>query len=136
MAERRIYYGGQAVIEGVMIRGPKTMAVACRNPEGVIVTRRELLGGVYTGPVRRIPLLRGVIVMWETLALGLRALLFSSDVALGRENDERQSRLVWGMAVALGLVAIIFFAGPLLLADWLDDLLGSDLLVILAEGLI
>jgi len=137
MAERRIYYGGQAVIEGVMIRGPQSMAVACRNPEGVIVTRSELLGGVYAGPVRRIPLLRGVIVMWETLALGLRALVFSSNVALGREEDASQSKPVWSMAiVSLALVAVIFFAGPLLLANWLEDLFNSQLLVILVEGLI
>src|SRR3989475_10657840 len=76
MAERRIYYGGQAVIEGVMIRGPSSMAIACRKPNGQIIVSGQTLGGAYTGPLRRLPLVRGVIVMWETLALGIRGLVF------------------------------------------------------------
>jgi hypothetical protein len=137
MADKRIYYGGQAVIEGVMIRGPSSMAVACRKPDGNIIVRNQRLGGVYTGPVRRIPLVRGVIVMWETLALGIRALIFSSNVAMGQEDTEINSRALWITAGAsLTLVAVIFFAGPLLLADWLEGLLGSHLLVIIVEGAI
>jgi uncharacterized protein YqhQ len=137
MADKRIYYGGQAVIEGVMIRGPSSMAVACRNPDGKIIVRNQPLGGVYTGPVRRIPLVRGIIVMWETLALGIRALIFSSNVAIGQEENEINSRALWITAGAsLTLVAAIFFAGPLLLADWLEGLLGSHTLVIIVEGII
>jgi len=137
MADRRIYYGGQAVIEGVMIRGPSSMAIACRKPDGDIVVRDQPLGGVYTGPIRRIPLIRGVIVMWETLALGIRALIYSSNVAMGQEENEINSRALWVTAFAsLALVAVIFFAGPLLLADWLEGLVDSHLVVILIEGLI
>jgi uncharacterized protein YqhQ len=136
MAER-LYYGGQAVIEGVMIRGPSSMAIACRKPDGDIIVRDQPLGGVYTGPVRRIPLVRGMIVMWETLALGVRALIFSSNVAMGMEENEINSRALWMTAFAsLALVAAIFFAGPLLLADWLEGLLGSHTLVIIVEGAI
>jgi len=137
MAEKRIYYGGQAVLEGVMIRGPRTMAVACRRPDGDIVVHREDLRGVYTGAVRRIPLLRGAIVMWETLALGIRALIFSSNVALGEEEKGAESGPIWGtMFVSLGLVVGIFFVGPLLLTNWLESQLGSHLLVIVLEGLV
>ncbi len=137
MSERRIYYGGQAVIEGVMIRGPRSMAIACRKPDGEIVVHGQPLGGVYAGPVRRIPLLRGVIVMWETLALGIRALIFSSNVAIGEEEKGLNSGPIWGTAVvSLALVAAVFFAGPLLIADWLEDVLGSHLLVIVVEGMI
>ncbi len=137
MAERRIYYGGQAVIEGVMIRGPRSMAIACRKPDGDIIVRREALGGVYAGPIRRFPLLRGAIVMWETLALGLRALVFSSGVQMGDEKEQVQSGPVWAAAmVSLVAVAAIFFAGPLLLANLLDSLLDSHLLVIVIEGFI
>lgn len=119
-----------------MIRGPKSFAVACRSPEGEIVTKREELGGAYSGPVRLIPFIRGVIVLWETMALGIRALNFSSNVALG-EEDEISSSTMWLMAVfSLSIVAVIFFAGPLFLADWLQGVLDSHLLVILVEGLI
>ncbi|MCH8815135.1 MAG: DUF1385 domain-containing protein [Chloroflexi bacterium] len=136
MAENRVYYGGQAVIEGVMIRGPKSFAVACRNPDGDIVTKHEELGGAYSSPVRRIPFVRGVIILWETLALGIRALNFSSNVALG-EEEEISSSTMWLMAIfSLSIVAVIFFAGPLFLANWLEGVIESHLLVILVEGLI
>ncbi|MCZ2110746.1 MAG: DUF1385 domain-containing protein, partial [Dehalococcoidia bacterium] len=65
-----VYYGGQAVIEGVMIRGPEHMAVAVRHPRGHIVSHSEQLGGLYTGRARRLPLIRGAVVLWETMALG------------------------------------------------------------------
>ena len=137
MADRRIYYGGQAVIEGVMIRGPSSMAIACRKPDGDIIVRDQLLSGVYTGPLRRLPLVRGIIVMWETLALGIRALVFSSNVAIGQEENEINSRALWVTAGAsLTLVAAIFFAGPLLLADWLESFVHSHTLVIIIEGVI
>jgi uncharacterized protein YqhQ len=137
MGENRVYYGGQAVIEGVMIRGPKTFAVACRSPNGEIVTRREDLSGAYAGLPRRIPFIRGTIVLWETLALGIRALNFSSNVALGEEEEEISGTVMWTMAIfSMSVVAVIFFAGPLFLADWLEGVLGNDLLVIVVEGLI
>jgi uncharacterized protein YqhQ len=137
MSERRIYYGGQAVIEGVMIRGPRSIAIACRKPDGEIIVKAEKLGGVYAGAVRRIPLIRGVIVLWETLALGMRALIWSSNVQLGEDDPDAGSGPMWGAAlVSMVLVAAIFFAGPLLLADLLHDLLGSSLAVILVEGVI
>jgi uncharacterized protein YqhQ len=137
MSAKRIYYGGQAVIEGVMIRGPKSFAVACRTPEGEIAVRREELGGAYTGTVRRIPFIRGVIVLWETLALGIRALSFSSAVALGEEHDQDAGPAMWLVAAfSLTIAGVIFFAGPFLLADWLEDQLGSHLLVVTIEGVI
>jgi uncharacterized protein YqhQ len=137
MTKRRIYFGGQAVIEGVMIRGPSTIAIACRKPDGQILVREQPLGGVYTGPLRRLPLIRGIIVMWETLAFGIRGLVFSSNVAMGQEDNEINSRALWATAFAsLALIAVIFFAGPLLLADWLESLVHSHLLVILIEGAI
>jgi len=137
MADKQVYYGGQAVIEGVMIRGPSSMAIACRKPDGDIIVRDQPLGGVYTGPLRRIPLVRGIIVMWETLALGIRALVFSSNVAMGQEDNDINSRALWVTAFAsMALVAVIFFAGPLLLADWLESVVHSHLLVIVIEGAI
>jgi len=137
MAGKRIYYGGQAVMEGVMIRGPRSMAIACRRPDGGIAVRTESLGGVYSGPARHIPLIRGVIVLWETLALGIRALMWSSAVALGEEEQEQHNGPLWGIALgSLVVVGGIFFAGPLLLADLLDSFLHDNTLVLLTEGAI
>jgi uncharacterized protein YqhQ len=137
MSEQTQHYGGQAVIEGVMIRGPHSVAVACRRPDGDIAVRREALGGAYIGLLRRIPFLRGVIVLWETLALGMRSLLFSSNVALGEEEKEISPAAVIGMGLmALALVAVLFFAGPVLLTGWLDDRIGSSAVVVIIEGLV
>src|SRR3989442_14560373 len=120
-----------------MIRGRSSMAIACRKANGKIIVRGQTLGGAYTGPLRRLPLVRGVIVMWETLALGIRGLVFSSNVAMGQEDNEINSRALWATAFAsLALIAVIFFAGPLLLADWLESLVHSHWLVILIEGAI
>jgi len=131
MVNKRVYYGGQAVIEGVMIRGPKTMAIACRRPDGVITSRRENLSSIYTGLFRHIPFIRGAIVLWETLALGMRALIWSTNVQLGEEETEGGP--IWGFAIgSLVVVGGIFFVGPLLLAD----LFGSSFLVLLIEGAI
>src|SRR4030042_7155526 len=128
MSDRTLYYGGQAVIEGVMIRGPRSVAVACRRPDGDITVRREGLGAVYTGTLRRIPFVRGVIVLGETLTLGMRSLVFSSNVALGEEEKEISPVAVIGMGLtALALVAVLFFLGPVLLTNWLEDRVGSAL---------
>ncbi len=121
-----VYYGGQAVMEGVMIRGPEHMAVAVRHPKGHIVRHSEKLTGLYTGNARKVPLLRGVLVLWETLSLGMRALTFSSRVVMEEDDDEGQptefpEKLFWGtMAVALIFAIGIFFAAPILLAHLLE----------------
>jgi uncharacterized protein YqhQ len=131
------YYGGQAVMEGVMMRGRRLVAVAVRRPEGDITLRLENLGGLYTGPLRRIPFLRGIIVLWETLALGTRALLFSSNVALGEEEKEISRPVLWGtVMLALAFVIAIIFVGPVLAMGRLESALDNERLAALVEGLI
>ncbi len=83
-------YGGQAVIEGVMMRGAKTLAVAVRNPSGEIVVHTETLDSrIYGGRVARIPVLRGMTLLWDALGLGIKSLMFSADIALEEEPDEQ-----------------------------------------------
>jgi uncharacterized protein YqhQ len=141
-APPNVYYGGQAVIEGVMIRGPEHMAVAVRHPRGHIVTHAERLGGLYTGRARRIPFLRGVVVLWETMALGMRALNYSSKVAFDEgEEDGKEAefpeKVFWGtMALALIFVVGIFFAGPILLANLLELLDANRLTIVAVEGVV
>jgi len=131
------YYGGQAVMEGVMMRGRRLVAVAVRRPEGDITLRLESLGGLYTGPLRRIPFLRGIIVLWETLALGTRALLFSTNVALGEEEKEISRPVLWGtVMLALAFVIAIIFVGPVLAMSRLESALDNERLAALIEGLI
>ena len=83
------YYGGQAVMEGVMMRGRSSMAVAVRQPDGNICIYEEALqpGPVVT-KVRNWPFIRGVFVLWDTLLLGMRALIFSANVGLQEVEGE------------------------------------------------
>jgi uncharacterized protein YqhQ len=134
-----VYYGGQAVLEGVMIRGPRHMAVAVRHPSGHIVTHSEELSGIYTGKSRSIPMLRGIIVLGETMALGLRALNFSSRVAFDEkdegENAEFPSTVFWGsMAIAVLFIVGLFFAAPILIANLLSLVDANRVWIVLAEG--
>src|SRR5207245_11469973 len=80
-------YGGQAVIEGVMIRGRRTIALACRKPNGGIYRYREpLRSSLLRSRAARLPLVRGVVVLWESLNYGMRMLVRSADVQRGDER--------------------------------------------------
>ncbi len=132
-----LYYGGQAVIEGVMIRGPRHMAVAVRAPDGRIVRRTEELTGMYTGRVRRMPIIRGGVVLIETLTLGVRALMWASNVAMGNDREEAgKLQIVVTLAVTLAFVAAIFFAGPVLLTSWIGRVVGNDYVEVAVEGVL
>ncbi|MEX2373382.1 MAG: DUF1385 domain-containing protein [Dehalococcoidia bacterium] len=118
-------FGGQAVVEGVMIRGPRTMSVAVRRPDGEIQTRSDLLGVLFTGPLRRVPLVRGVIVLLETMVLGAKALTWSSAIASGEVDADGEPQALTRvegafMVVMMLLAAAIFFVGPVLVTAWLD----------------
>ena len=137
-----IYYGGQAVIEGVMIRGPEHMAIAVRNPEGKITKHVEKLKGVSTGNLRSIVFIRGILVLWETLTLGTRALLFSSRIAYAEEKDDGEviefpEKALWGsMLISLVMVTSIFFVGPVLLSNLLGLLNWSHAAIVSIESIL
>jgi len=133
------HYGGQAVLEGVMMRGQKHMTVAVRAPGGEIVTHREPLSSrIYTSRWSKMPLIRGLLMLWDTLILGYRALTFSADVALQEEEDaEFSGGMMWGtLLVSLLFVVLVFFLLPLFLVGLVDRFISSALLSTLIEGLI
>jgi uncharacterized protein YqhQ len=132
-------YGGQAVMEGVMMRGSKSMAVAVRKPDGEILVHTEAVDPrIYTGPASRWPFLRALPMLWDTLVLGMRTLMFSADVALAEEEElEFKGPLAWGtMAVSLAVGVTVFFVTPLLLVGLVDRYIASDILSSLVEGII
>ena len=130
------HYGGQAVLAGVMIRGKHHMAVAVRRPDGQVATKVEPLGRFSTSAWARVPLLRGVVVLWDTLVLGMKAMIYSANVSLGQEEEKISWSMVVGMAItALFLVAVLFFTTPMLLARWLDVLIPSAFWNNVVEGL-
>ncbi len=120
-------YGGQAVIEGVMMRGAHSMAVAARDPEGQIVIHEQPISArLYRGRIARTPFLRGLIGLWDALGLGIRALMWSADVALGDEEDVNfNGPIGWAtIAVSLLIGVGIFFLLPTAAATGIGNQLG------------
>lgn len=120
-------YGGQAVIEGVLMRGANTMAVAARDPEGRIVIHEQPLNKhLYRGRIAKTPFIRGVIGLWDALGLGTRALMWAADVALGEEEDVSFNGPIGFITIAFSLVIGVglFFLLPTTAATWIGDLLG------------
>lgn len=135
--DRPFYYGGQAVVEGVMMRGQRYATVACRKPDGEIVTRIEELRGAMRAEAREVPVLRGILLLWETMQLGVRSLTFSSQIADGRNPDTIQSKAATFLAIGLSVAfsALLFFVGPLMLTAWLEPRVGHAATVTI-EGLV
>ena len=132
---QKVYYGGQAVMEGVMMRGRKTLVTAVRNPRGEIVTDTRQLSSLYSGWARRTPFIRGVIVMIESLVLGIKSLFYSANVSLEEEGEKVSSGMIWViMIIALSLVVVVFYIVPLLLTRLLN--IESSLLFNLVDGFI
>ena len=132
---KRFYYGGQAVIEGVMIRGQKNMVTAVRRPDGSLAIDAQRLSAIYTGWMRKTPLLRGIIVLIEALVLGIKTLLYSANISLEEEDEEVSGGLVWViMAVSIVLAVALFFVVPLFLTRLFN--FESSLLFNLVDGVI
>jgi len=140
MSDKPFNYGGQAVLEGVMMRGSRALAVAVRNPEGEIVTHVEPVNQtLYNGPISRIPFVRGLTMLWDALGLGMRSLMFSANVAMGEEEDGEafSGPVAWGtMIISLAFGVGLFFVLPLVIVGFADRWIESSLLSNLVEGTI
>ena len=139
-------YGGQAVLEGVMMRGSRSMAVAIRHPDGHIAVETTALNEtLYRGPISRIPFLRGLVTLWDALGLGTRALMMSADVAAGEEVSF-EGPVSWitmavGVGLGVGLFVLLpsFLIGlltPYLPWEWVGSLLEGVLRLLLVVGYI
>lgn len=138
----RVTYGGQAVLEGVMMRSPSSWAVAVRTPEGDITeVVREIESPMQRRKVWRLPVVRGVIALGESLAIGFRALAISANV-VSQERDEHgeiktqigRGQIIFSFAIAIGFALMLFKVGPALLTSWLP--IESTGLFVVVEGLI
>jgi len=142
--EKLMRVGGQAVIEGVMMRSPKSMAIAVRRPNGEIVVKKEKLTYFSEKTLLfKIPLVRGVLVLISALILGIQALNYSANQALsepGGENEPSPWTMGLTVTVALCFGIFLFFLVPLFLTRWLrlaiPVISSSGLLFNLADGVI
>lgn len=136
----RVFYGGQALIEGVLMRGRQGYALALRRPSGHILTRTVARPGHGGRRWARLPFLRGLAVLWEMLSVGTRALAYSANAQTSQGDEEvpePTGRMLWstfGFALVFGLG--LFFVLPLAASSPLERLAGSSLVANLADGLL
>lgn len=105
-------YGGQALIEGVMMRGSHAVAMAMRAPDQNIVIHTETLSKIYHSRITKIPFLRGLIMLWDALGLGMHALTISANIQTG-EDEKLEGPLLYltlGFSLVLGIT--LFFLVP------------------------
>jgi len=132
----KTYYGGQAVIEGVMMKGPKYWSLAVRTPEGEItdITERSKSIG-ERWPILKKPLLRGIVVLIETMILGVKTIALSANLSLGEAEEEiTPKEMVATLGLALVLVIGLFMVVPFYLTRSAHQLIGNRVLFALVEG--
>lgn len=138
----KVHYGGQAVIEGVMMRGPTAVATAVRLPDGSISVHREgFVSLSRRNRLLRLPVVRGGLTLIESLALGIKALNYSASMAIEAAEDGQEAKparsaatsgwrtnatLTGTMVFAFALGIVIFFWIPMVLSDLLTRMVGSD----------
>ena len=136
--EPRFAYGGQAVIEGVMIRGRNHFSLAVRRQDGSIERRWDRLSSIYTGRGRRWPFVRGVLVLVETLTLGIKALHMSANLAVQQSGDDSKGEIPNWVLIATLFASLlmglgVFFLLPLAITEWAIDV-RSGLVKELIDG--
>jgi uncharacterized protein YqhQ len=137
MEDKIMTYGGQAVIEGVMMRGRKAFAIAMRAPDGNIVVHKEDLASVYRSKITKIPFLRGVILLWDALGLGMRALTLSANTQTGEDEKLEGPALYITLGTSLAIGVGLFILLPAGVGGWAEHSLGwSNLAHNFLEGLV
>ncbi|MEA3326454.1 MAG: DUF1385 domain-containing protein [Chloroflexota bacterium] len=144
MTDKLPSYGGQAVIEGVMMRGKSSVAMANRAPDDEIVIHKEKLTGIYTSNLAKIPFLRGLIILWDALGLGMRFLTMSANVQTGEDEKLEGPKLYLTLGLSLILGVGFFFLTPALVSGlferyaqvspWVSNLIEGVLRLILLIG--
>ena len=135
---KKFNYGGQAVIEGVMMRGQAAMVTAVRRSDGGMAMDTQLLPAMANSRMRKTPFIRGVVALIEAMVLGVKSLLYSANVSIEEEKEEKLSgRAVGGIvAGSVAFAVAVFFMGPLFLTRLIDDYIESSIVFHLVEGFV
>ena len=129
-------YGGQAVVEGVMMRGADHWAVAVREPAGTVYVESHAIESIAERhPIWRKPFLRGILVLGQSLSIGVRALLIASNHAVEEEQQLTRRQIGVSLTVAMILFVVVFILGPTALFAWAEDRTAANgLAANVAEG--
>lgn len=126
MTEKLPSYGGQALIEGVLMRGSKGLAAAMRKPDGQIAIESEQLTGIYTNPLMKTPFLRGLISLWDSLGIGMRFLTISANMQTGEDEKLEGPALYLTLGLSLALGIGLFFLLPAAAGHFTVSYLGFN----------
>lgn len=126
MNEKLPTYGGQAVIEGVMMRGQQAVAIAMRAPDKNIVVHIEALKGIYHSKIAKQPFLRGLVALWDALGLGIRALTISANTQTGEDEKIEGPALFFTLAFSLAFGVGLFFLTPAAIGQLSESTLGLN----------
>ena len=130
-------YGGQAVIEGVMMRSPLKYAIAVRRPDKEIILKMGKLKSLSNKlKFLKWPIFRGIINLVESLVLGLKALTYSAEQATGEEEKINSVEMFFTILIAFGLFIVFFIALPTAIAKYLDKYLSNLIIYNLFEGIL
>ena len=134
---KRFNYGGQAVIEGVMMRGRRVVVTAVRRPGGGIALDTQPLPAILTSRARKVPLIRGILVLIEAMVLGIKSLVYSAEVSAEEEEEKLSGRAIGGIvAGSIAFAVAVFFIAPLFLTRTLDSYIESSIGFSLVEGFV
>lgn len=135
---KKFQYGGMAVIEGVMMRGPATTAIAVRKGDGSIQLETEANSNLSERyPILKWPFIRGTFVLIESMIVGIRMLNYSANMSLEEEEEELSSlEIFFTLLIALGLAILLFMVVPTAIVHYTSKFLGGALLQNVAEGII
>lgn len=137
MSNKKVYVGGQAVIEGVMMRGPGYIATAVREPSGNIVVQKEEAKSLSDSyPILKKPMLRGVISLGESLYYGMKSLSFSAQAAGEEEESLSNKEIALTMAFSLGLAIVLFVIIPTYAAKFLHQTTDDARILNTLEGIL
>jgi uncharacterized protein YqhQ len=128
MAEKSRFplYGGQAVIEGVMMRGTHSVAIAMRSPDHHIAIHKEPLGKLYQSKIIKIPFLRGIVMLWDALSLGIRALTISANTQTGEDEKLEGPVLYLTLLISVGFGVGLFFLAPAAMGQFSEHIFGIN----------
>lgn len=131
-------YGGQALIEGILMRGKNYVAAAYRKPDGEIIVETEELTGLYKSSIAKVPFLRGLVILWDALGLGTKYLTKSANHQTEEEEEQIEGPMLYlTLAGSLAVAMLLFFVGPALIGKGLDSFLNLGITFQnLIEGLI
>lgn len=131
----KVQYGGQALIEGVMMRGPGRMAIAVRRPDQQIsVVEEDFVAWNQRYPALRLPIVRGVAAFAETISIGINALLYSANQSVGEDEQIGKGEMTLSVVLGLGLAILLFIVVPTIIMGFAKGYIGNVVLANLIEG--